>query len=228
MHASARIIWLGGTLLGVVEERQALTRVLPTPPGSPRLTSGLPWGHDRNGVVSDRRVHPPHGRRAPCPGACAWPACFSNMRAHKTFAPQRADGTPHREPYGACGMALAHTEEEDREAALPWRTLPRAVQRGYPQARKDDPMTITRVMRMMTGLMLLVMVATGCGTLTGAAIGAGSGAAIGAGTGNTARGALIGAGVGAAAGAIYDAAHPYPYYTYPYSRGQYRSDYRRW
>lgn len=89
-------------------------------------------------------------------------------------------------------------------------------------------MTRTRVMQMMTGLTLLAMVATGCGTLTGAAIGAGSGAAIGAGTGNTARGALIGTGVGAAAGAIYDATHPYPYATSPYSRGNYRSDYRRW
>jgi hypothetical protein len=61
------------------------------------------------------------------------------------------------------------------------------------------------VMRILAGLTLLAMVATGCGTLTGAAIGAGSGAAIGAGTGHTKRGALIGTGVGAAAGALYDA-----------------------
>jgi len=70
---------------------------------------------------------------------------------------------------------------------------------------EEDPMITTRVVRLMAGLTLLAMVATGCGTLTGAAIGAGSGAAIGAGTGNTKKGALIGTGVGAAAGAIYDA-----------------------
>ena len=62
----------------------------------------------------------------------------------------------------------------------------------------------TRVMRKLAGLTLLAMVATGCGTLTGAAVGAGSGAAIGAGTGNVKKGALIGTGVGAAAGTIYD------------------------
>ena len=62
----------------------------------------------------------------------------------------------------------------------------------------------THVMRMLAGLTLLAMVATGCGTLTGAAVGAGSGAAIGAGTGNVKKGALIGTGVGAAAGTIYD------------------------
>ena len=66
-------------------------------------------------------------------------------------------------------------------------------------------MTPTRVVRLIAGLTLLTLVATGCGTLTGAAIGAGSGAAIGAGTGNTKKGVLIGTGVGAAAGAIYDA-----------------------
>ena len=88
-------------------------------------------------------------------------------------------------------------------------------------------MNPTRVMRLMVGFTFLVMMATGCGTLTGAAIGAGSGAAIGAGTGNTGRGALIGTGVGAAAGAIYDATRPYPYASYShdsYSRG----GYRRW
>jgi hypothetical protein len=63
----------------------------------------------------------------------------------------------------------------------------------------------TRAIRGMAALSLLVLVATGCGTATGAAVGAGSGAAIGAGTGYGAgRGALIGTGVGAAAGAIYD------------------------
>ena len=62
----------------------------------------------------------------------------------------------------------------------------------------------TRVMRILVGLALLALVTTGCGTMTGAAVGAGSGAAIGAGTGHTKKGALIGTGVGAAAGAIYD------------------------
>ena len=66
-------------------------------------------------------------------------------------------------------------------------------------------MTTTRVVRLLAGLPVLAMVATGCGTLTGAAIGAGSGAAIGAETGHTKQGALIGTGVGAAAGTIYDA-----------------------
>jgi hypothetical protein len=61
-----------------------------------------------------------------------------------------------------------------------------------------------RIMRMLAGLTLLAIVTTGCGTVTGAAVGAGSGAAIGAGTGNAKKGALIGTGVGAAAGAIYD------------------------
>lgn len=61
-----------------------------------------------------------------------------------------------------------------------------------------------RIMRMLVGLTLLALVTTGCGTVTGAAVGAGSGAAIGAGTGNAKKGALIGTGVGAAAGAIYD------------------------
>jgi len=68
-------------------------------------------------------------------------------------------------------------------------------------------MITTRVMRLLTGLTLFAMVVTGCGTLTGAAVGAGSGAAIGAGTGRTKKGVLIGTGVGAAAGAIYDATH---------------------
>ena len=45
------------------------------------------------------------------PSAYARPACFSNVRAHQTCTPQRADGTPHGGPYGACGMALAHAEK---------------------------------------------------------------------------------------------------------------------
>lgn len=77
-------------------------------------------------------------------------------------------------------------------------------------------MTTRRVMRSIAGLTLLTLVATGCGTLTGAAIGAGSGAAIGAGTGNTGRGALIGTGVGAAAGAVYDATQYRHHYRYRY------------
>jgi YMGG-like Gly-zipper len=57
----------------------------------------------------------------------------------------------------------------------------------------------------LVGTALLAVALTGCGTMTGAAVGAGSGAAIGAGTGYGAgKGALIGTGVGAAAGAIYD------------------------
>ena len=55
------------------------------------------------------------------------------------------------------------------------------------------------------GLLMLTMMTSACGTVTGAAVGAGAGAAIGAGTGYGAgKGALIGTGVGAAAGAIYD------------------------
>ena len=57
----------------------------------------------------------------------------------------------------------------------------------------------------VVGLSLLSLVATGCGTVTGAAVGTGGGAAVGAGTGYGAgKGALIGLGVGAAAGAVYD------------------------
>jgi hypothetical protein len=57
----------------------------------------------------------------------------------------------------------------------------------------------------IAGASILGLVLTGCGTVTGAAIGAGSGAAISAGTGHgPAKGALIGAGVGAAAGTVYD------------------------
>ena len=57
----------------------------------------------------------------------------------------------------------------------------------------------------IVGAALLGLAFTGCGTVTGAAVGAGTGAAVGAGTGYGAgKGALIGTGVGAAAGAIYD------------------------
>lgn len=57
----------------------------------------------------------------------------------------------------------------------------------------------------VTGLLILAVFGTSCGTVTGAAVGAGAGAAVGAGTGYGAKkGALIGTGVGAAAGAIYD------------------------
>ena len=66
--------------------------------------------------------------------------------------------------------------------------------------------TMTRQMAApLIGASFLALVLTGCGTVTGAAVGAGSGAAIGAGTGYGAgKGALIGTGVGAAAGVIYD------------------------
>jgi osmotically inducible lipoprotein OsmB len=65
--------------------------------------------------------------------------------------------------------------------------------------------TVTRWFTWFAGLLLASSLVTGCGTMTGAAVGAGSGAAIGAGTGYGAgKGALIGTGVGAAAGAIYD------------------------
>ena len=87
-------------------------------------------------------------------------------------------------------------------------------------------MYTTRVLLLLAGLIFLAMVATGCGTLTGAAIGAGSGAAIGAGTGNIGRGALIGAGVGAAAGALYDVTRPSPRYSAYGSYGQ--GGYHRW
>ena len=64
---------------------------------------------------------------------------------------------------------------------------------------------MTRWRASIAGATLLALAFTGCGTVTGAAVGAGSGAAIGAGTGYGAgKGALIGTGVGAAAGLIYD------------------------
>jgi hypothetical protein len=50
-----------------------------------------------------------------------------------------------------------------------------------------------------------LLVTSGCGTMTGAAVGGAGGAVVGAATGyGTGKGALIGAGVGAVAGAIYD------------------------
>jgi len=76
--------------------------------------------------------------------------------------------------------------------------------------REGGLVMMNRLIRGMAALSLLTLVVTGCGTMTGAAVGAGSGAAIGAGTGYGAgKGALIGTGVGAAAGAIYDFTH-YP------------------
>src|SRR5512132_462884 len=84
-------------------------------------------------------------------------------------------------------------------------SLRRGTRGGQENSMEEYPMLTTCIVRLIVGLTLLALVATGCGTLTGAAIGAGSGAAIGAGTGNTKKGALIGTGVGAAAGALYDA-----------------------
>ena len=55
------------------------------------------------------------------------------------------------------------------------------------------------------GLSLLVLGASGCGTLTGATLGGAAGAGIGAAThSNVGRSAAIGAGVGGTAGALYD------------------------
>ena len=65
--------------------------------------------------------------------------------------------------------------------------------------------SMKRLQMSIAGMALLALAFTGCGTMTGAAVGAGSGAAIGAGTGYGAgKGALIGTGVGAAGGLIYD------------------------
>jgi len=63
-----------------------------------------------------------------------------------------------------------------------------------------------RITSRISGLALAaVLVVSGCGTVTGAAVGAGAGAAVGAATGyGVGKGALIGTGVGAVAGAIYD------------------------
>jgi hypothetical protein len=52
----ARCIGLDGTLYGVVETRQALTRHLPTPPGPPEPHGTPAITRERNSVVSDRRV----------------------------------------------------------------------------------------------------------------------------------------------------------------------------
>jgi len=83
----------------------------------------------------------------------------------------------------------------------------KAFVHGATRERRGKHMKITkkRLVTPILGVSMLALVATGCGTATGAAVGAGSGAAIGAGTGYGAgKGALIGAGVGAVAGAIYD------------------------
>jgi hypothetical protein len=66
-------------------------------------------------------------------------------------------------------------------------------------------MVTARLMRGVTGVSILALMACGCAETTGAAVGAGAGAAVGAGTGYGAgKGALIGTGVGVAAGAVYD------------------------
>lgn len=66
-------------------------------------------------------------------------------------------------------------------------------------------MITARLIQGVAGLSMLLLIAAGCATAGGAAVGAGAGAAIGAGTGYGAgKGALIGTGIGAAAGAIYD------------------------
>jgi hypothetical protein len=71
-------------------------------------------------------------------------------------------------------------------------------------ALEVDIMDTTRKLT-LPGLLIIALVTTGCGTMTGATVGAGAGAAVGAGTGYGAKkGALIGTGIGAAAGAIYD------------------------
>jgi len=55
------------------------------------------------------------------------------------------------------------------------------------------------------GLLLLMVVASGCATLTGATVGCAGGAGIGAAThSNVGKSAAIGAGVGGTAGALYD------------------------
>ena len=75
-----------------------------------------------------------------------------------------------------------------------------------PYVEKEELTMKMHTMRTrLAGLALLAVMASGCGTMTGAAVGTGAGAAVGAGTGYGAgKGALIGLGVGAAAGAIYD------------------------
>jgi YMGG-like Gly-zipper len=55
------------------------------------------------------------------------------------------------------------------------------------------------------GLLLFALAVSGCGTLTGAAVGGAAGAGIGAATdSNVGRSAAIGAGVGGTAGLLYD------------------------
>ena len=58
---------------------------------------------------------------------------------------------------------------------------------------------------MIGGSLLLALVYSGCGTVTGATVGGAAGAGIGAAThSNVGRSAAIGAGVGGTAGALYD------------------------
>jgi hypothetical protein len=65
-----------------------------------------------------------------------------------------------------------------------------------------------RIYRIVGGFLVLGVIASACGTLTGGTIGAGTGAGIAAGTGHSVkRGAIIGGGAGAAAGAVYDVLH---------------------
>ncbi len=63
----------------------------------------------------------------------------------------------------------------------------------------------TRVLTPIVGFSMLAAAVSGCGTLTGGAVGAGAGAATAAGLDkDVGKGALIGAGIGAVAGTIYD------------------------
>ena len=69
-------------------------------------------------------------------------------------------------------------------------------------------------------LSLLGLTVTGCGTITGAALGGATGAGIGAATHHrVGRSAAIGAGVGGTMGALYD--------IYSYSRGDWPYEDRR-
>jgi hypothetical protein len=96
----------------------------------------------------------------------------------------------------------------DRVANLPRRSVRITTMPNFARKRaSNEREAAMRVFGRSTigGLALSAMLATGCGTLTGAAVGAGTGAAVGYGTGYGAgKGALIGTGVGAAAGVIYD------------------------
>jgi YmgG-like glycine-zipper protein len=75
-----------------------------------------------------------------------------------------------------------------------------------------------RIIPLFVGLLLIILAAASCGTLTGATLGGAAGAGIGAAThSNVGRSAAIGAGVGGAAGAIYD--------LYGYSRHNRAYDY---